>query len=155
MASVSDFEITMNEMSITEAHKLIMVYPKPVMLWGAPGIGKSQGLESLSQEQNFGLYVWSAGVAEPTDVGGIPFQTDKGYADYLVTKYFWECTTHPDVPKDKQGPAILFLDDLVTAHEQVQNACYHLLDSSRQVGNLKLRDNVKVVCAGNRIDDGC
>jgi hypothetical protein len=47
---------------------------------------------------------------------------------------------------------VLFFDDLPTAHEQVQAACYRLF-LDREIGSHKLRDNVRIVAAGNRPDD--
>jgi hypothetical protein len=47
---------------------------------------------------------------------------------------------------------VIFFDDIVTGHEQTQAACFKVF-GEHQVGNLKLRDNVYIMAAGNRVED--
>ena len=139
----------------------------PVMLWGEPGMGKTKTLEQFFVELGYRVIHVLAGQSEPTDIGGIPFpgkirladETDKAFggrpathAEYLIPWWAWLATDDPNVPKEWQGPLVIFFDDIVTAHEQTQAALYKVIDEKR-CGSYKFRDNVRMVAAGNRIDD--
>ena len=48
----------------------------PVMLWGAPGVGKSQIVAQVAAEENLPLIDIRLSQLEPTDLRGIPFRVD-------------------------------------------------------------------------------
>lgn len=122
-----------------------------VMLWGAPGVGKSQGVRQIANniEMEIGIPVYVADVRlllfNPIDLRGIPVaDTDKKFAIWLKPKIFQMQT--------KNCINILFLDEISAAPQSVQAAAYQItLD--RQVGEHKLPDNCIVIAAGNRVTD--
>jgi len=124
----------------------------PVMLWGAPGVGKSQAVRQLAKEieRRTGRIANVVDVRlllmNPVDLRGIPTaNADKTLAVWLK----------PHIFQMNENPAyvnILFLDEISAAPQSVQAAAYQItLD--RVVGEHKLPENCIVVAAGNRLTD--
>ena len=123
-----------------------------VMLWGAPGVGKSQAIRQLAKgiEENTGKKVVVTDVRlllfNPIDLRGIPTaNADKTLAVWLKPQIF-------QMNDSDKYVNILFLDELSAAPQSVQAAAYQItLD--RVVGEHKLPDNCIVIAAGNRTTD--
>ncbi|MEG1663514.1 MAG: ATP-binding protein, partial [Clostridia bacterium] len=123
-----------------------------VMLWGAPGVGKSQGVVELAEilESNTGKKVVITDVRlilfNPVDLRGIPTSNvEKTMAIWLKPKIF-------EMSEDSDIVNVLFLDEITSAPQSVQAAAYQItLD--RTIGEHKLPDNCFVICAGNRLND--
>ena len=115
-----------------------------VMLWGAPGVGKSQGVRQLARglEAETGKTVHVTDVRlllfNPIDLRGIPTSNaDKTLAVWLKPKIF-------DMDGSSSAINILFLDEISAAPPSVQAAAYQItLD--RTVGEHKLPDNCIVL----------
>lgn len=123
-----------------------------VMLWGPPGIGKSQGIRQVAKEieEKTGKKVEITDVRlllfNPVDLRGIPTaNNDKTLAIWLKPKIF-------QMDDSKDVVNILFLDEISAAPQSVQAAAYQItLD--RTVGEHRLPDNCIVIAAGNRVTD--
>ena len=123
-----------------------------VMLWGAPGVGKSQAVRQIAQEigANTGRKVIVTDVRlllfNPIDLRGIPTaNADKTLAVWLKPQIF-------QMDDSEQVVNILFLDEISAAPQSVQAAAYQItLD--RVVGEHKLPENCIVIAAGNRTTD--
>jgi hypothetical protein len=123
-----------------------------VMLWGPPGVGKSQGVRQLAADIEKGtgkqVHVTDARLLlfNPIDLRGIPTSNeDKTLAVWLKPKIF-QMDDSADVIN------ILFLDEISAAPPSVQAAAYQItLD--RTIGEHKLPDNCIVIAAGNRVTD--
>ena len=123
-----------------------------VMLWGPPGVGKSQGVRQLGEliEKKTGKTVHITDVRlllfNPIDLRGIPTSNaDKTLAVWLRPQIF-QMDPSDDVVN------ILFLDEISAAPQSVQAAAYQItLD--RVVGEHKLPENCIVIAAGNRTTD--
>ena len=124
----------------------------PVMLWGPPGIGKSQGVRELAArlQENTGRIVKITDVRlllyNPIDLRGIPTANkDKTLAVWLKPKVF-------QMDESRDVINILFLDEITAAPQSVQAAAYQItLD--RVIGEHRLPDNCLVIAAGNRVTD--
>ena len=121
---------------------------RPVFLWGPPGIGKSELVESITNDMNGYMIDLRLGQMDPTDIRGIPFYNkDNGLMDWAPPI---------DLPSEElaaQYPVIvLFFDEMNSAAPSVQAAAYQLI-LNRRVGKYKLPDNVVMVAAGNREGD--
>lgn len=123
-----------------------------IMLWGAPGVGKSQSVRQIAKniQDKTGKEVNIVDVRlllfNPIDLRGIP-TTDKNKenAIWLKPKIF-DMNTSDDVIN------ILFLDEISSCTPAVQAAAYQItLD--RTIGEHKLPDNCIVIAAGNRMND--
>lgn len=123
-----------------------------VMLWGPPGVGKSQGIRQVANaiELNTGKKVVVTDVRlllfNPVDLRGIPTSNeDKTLAVWLKPKIF-------QMDEGEDIVNILFLDEISAAPQSVQAAAYQItLD--RVIGEHKLPENCIVIAAGNRVTD--
>ncbi len=123
-----------------------------VMLWGAPGVGKSQAVrqiaDNISRKTKKKVNVTDVRLLlfNPIDLRGIPTANeDKTLAIWLKPQIF-------QMDPSEKVVNILFLDELSAAPQSVQAAAYQItLD--RVVGEHKLPENCIVIAAGNRITD--
>lgn len=123
-----------------------------IMLWGAPGVGKSQAIRQVASkiEASTGLTCAVTDVRlllfNPIDLRGIPTaNADKTLAVWLKPQIF-------QMNESKSVVNILLLDEISAAPQSVQAAAYQItLD--RIIGEHKLPDNCIVIAAGNRLTD--
>lgn len=116
----------------------------PVLIKGAPGIGKSDIVEQCSSKLGYELIISHPVVADPTDYKGLPFAVD-GKAMFLP---FGDLERLLDAKK----PVIYFLDDLGQATPAVQSAVMQLL-LARQINGHKISPEVRFIAATNRRSD--
>ena len=117
---------------------------RPVMLWGPPGIGKSEIIEQIGKNTNRNVIDLRLLLLEPTDLRGIPYFNSKS------NKMDWAPPV--DLPANDNDTSILFLDEINAAPQSVQAAAYQLI-LNRRIGTYKLPDGVSIVAAGNRESD--
>lgn len=117
---------------------------RPVFLWGAPGIGKSDIVAQIGQEQGREVIDVRLNLWEPTDIKGIP------YFNSTMGTMTW--APPAELPTDPASTAILFLDELSSAAPATQAAAYQLI-LNRRVGTYKLPEGVSIIAAGNREAD--
>jgi hypothetical protein len=123
-----------------------------VMLWGPPGVGKSQAIRQIAKEieANTGKKTSVTDVRlllfNPIDLRGIPTANeDRTLAIWLKPQIF-------QMDESEDVVNILFLDEISAAPQSVQAAAYQItLD--RVVGEHRLPDNCIVIAAGNRTTD--
>lgn len=117
---------------------------RPVMLWGPPGIGKSEIVEQIGKQLGRNVIDLRLLLLEPTDLRGIPYYNSK------TNKMDWAPPV--DLPANDNDTSILFLDEINAAPQSVQAAAYQLI-LNRRIGTYKLPDGVSIVAAGNRESD--
>lgn len=150
-----------NKLSPTELAvvlKRCLAAKRPAMIWGPPGIGKSeivaQVADSLSPRDEHGKTNPETAyrvvdirllLMEPTDLRGIP------YFDLELKKMNWAQPVDLPEPTDPR-PTIIFLDELTAAPQSVQAAAYQLV-LDRKIGTYTLPENAFLLAAGNRLSD--
>ena len=124
---------------------------RPLFIWGPPGIGKSDIVQSISDSGELGnstVIDLRLALMEPTDIRGYPFRNPETNT--------MEWSPPVDLPTqeyaDQFDTVLLFLDELNSAPPSVQSAAYQLI-LNRRVGQYTLPDNVVVLAAGNRESD--
>lgn len=123
-----------------------------VMLWGPPGVGKSEAVRQVASEVRT-LTGKRAKVTDvrlllynPIDLRGIPVPNEeKTLATWLRPQVF-------DMDPSEDVMNILLLDEISAAPPSVQAAAYQItLDHA--CGEHRLPDNCVVIAAGNRLSD--
>jgi dynein-related subfamily AAA family protein len=118
----------------------------PVMIWGAPGLGKSAIVFQLGAKRGRKVIEYRANLREPVDVRGIPVPDIKaGVTRWLVPDEL------PRVERDG-AEGYLFLDEINTASPQMMAVLFGLV-LDRRVGDYVLPDGWQIIAAGNRVSD--
>lgn len=129
--------------SQVDALTLAVAADLPVLLWGAPGIGKTAALTQLAAGLGLPLTTVIASVHEPSDFSGLPvIGADPAVQGVPLAPPDWA------VRLVRQGRGLLFLDELSTAPPAVQAALLRLV-LERRVGSLQLPPGVRIVAAAN------
>ena len=116
----------------------------PVMLWGPPGVGKSQMVAQVATRHGVPVIDIRLSQMEPSDLRGIPYRVD-GQVDWAIP------TMLPDT--ERHGPeGILFLDEITSAPPSVSAAAYQLI-LDRRLGEYQVPGHWAIFAAGNRQGD--
>lgn len=116
---------------------------KPIMLWGSPGVGKSDAVRAAADELGIEVVDIRASQMDPVDLRGIPHVDTDGTTSWATPSFF---------PQDKDSKGILFLDEINSAPPSVQAALYQLtLD--RKLGEYTLPEGWVCIGAGNKDSD--
>ncbi len=139
---------TVSAGALRRAIKTCIKAKRPAMIWGPPGVGKSDIVAGLCNEMGGKLYDMRLSTIEQQDLRGIPFYNKE------TGKMEWAPPIDlPDEETASQYPIVfLFMDELNSAAPATQAAAYQLI-LNRKVGTYKLPDNVVVFAAGNREGD--
>ncbi len=116
----------------------------PVMLWGAPGVGKSQMIAQVGEKHDAPVIDIRLSQMEPTDLRGIPFRTD-GMVDWAIPSMLPNAERHGE-------HGILFLDEITSAAPTVSAAAYQLI-LDRKLGDYTVPEGWAIFAAGNRQGD--
>ncbi|GIW19394.1 AAA family ATPase [Tepidiforma sp.] len=111
----------------------------PVLLWGAPGTGKSSVIRQLGERLGLPVETVIASIREPSDFAGLPVVTD-GRVRFAPPDWAVRLARH--------GTGLLFLDEISTAPPAVQAALLRVV-LERTVGDLELPPGVAIVAAAN------
>ena len=115
----------------------------PVMIWGAPGVGKSTAIRELAKKLGIGFIDVRLAQREPVDMRGLPVP-DGEQVRWLVSSEW---------PRDPESKGIIIFDELTAADKTLQVAAYEFI-LDRRLGDLyKVPKNWYIVAAGNRTED--
>ena len=122
--------------------ELAKVLP-PLMVWGAPGLGKSSILQKAAKDLGIGFIDVRLAQREPVDIRGLP--VPKGdRVEWLVSA---------DWPRDPNSKGIILFDEITAADRSLQVAAYEFI-LDRRLGELyKVPDGWYICAAGNRTED--
>lgn len=148
MATTEVQSRTVTSRALRKSLKYCIKAKRPAMIWGPPGIGKSDLIAGMCREMGGMLYDMRLSTVEQTDLRGMPFYNKE------TGKMEWAPPIDlPDEETSAKFPIVfLFMDELNAAAPAVQAAAYQLI-LNRKVGTYKLPDNVVVFAAGNRDND--
>src|SRR6516165_11693296 len=129
----------MSENPAAEALGVAVAAGVPVLLWGAPGTGKTSAIRAMAGVMGLPCETVIASIREPSDFAGLPIVVgdEVRFAPPAWARRLAEA-----------GQGLLFLDELSTAPPAVQAALLRVV-LERAVGDLTLPDDVAVVAAAN------
>jgi len=139
--------IAINTVTPKQAAKAVtksLKHRRPVMLWGPPGIGKSDVIAQIGAATQRDVIDIRLALWDPTDIKGMP------YLDVETQLMNWSPPS--EFPQNADSTAILFFDEIVSAPPAVQAAAYQLI-LNRRVGKYVLPEGCDMVAAGNREGD--
>jgi hypothetical protein len=114
----------------------------PTMIWGAPGVGKSDVVRQTANKLKRTVRDIRISQLDAVDLRGIP--TVEAQVTYWNPPCF--------LPDDKEPPGILFLDEINSGQQATMAAAYQLV-LDRRLGDYVLPDSWAIVAAGNRLQD--
>ena len=116
----------------------------PVMLWGPPGVGKSQMVAQVAADHGVPVIDIRLSQMEPSDLRGIPFRVGD-HVEWAVPAMLPDAQRH--------GPrGILFLDEITSVPPSVSAAAYQLI-LDRRLGAYEVPEGWAIFAAGNRQGD--
>ncbi len=134
LMTILDREFT----STTEGHHT------PVMLWGPPGVGKSDMIRETARRHQVPVIDIRLSQMEPSDLRGIPFRRDDT-VEWAVPAILPDARRHGE-------HGILFLDEITSAPPSVSAAAYQLI-LDRRLGEYQVPEGWAIFAAGNRQGD--
>ena len=111
-----------------------------IMIWGAPGIGKSSVVSAVAKKNNLDFIDLRLSQLAPTDIRGLPEPRD-GISYWCPPEFL-----------PRSGSGILFFDEVNMAPPAIQGIAQQLI-LDRQVGSYKVPDGWFIWAAGNRKED--
>ena len=130
----------MNETSVVvQALGVAVASRTPVLLWGAPGTGKTSAIRAMADAMGWPCETVIAAIREPSDFAGLPIVHDGGVR-FAPPRWAHRLA--------EAGRGLLFLDEISTAPPAVQAALLRVV-LERIVGDLELPEDVVVVAAAN------
>lgn len=116
----------------------------PIILHGAPGIGKSTIVSSIAKELNIGFVDIRLSMLERVDLCGLP-SVENGQTKWNIPS-IW--------PTDKDSAGIIFLDEITSCSPDLQCAAYSVL-CERRIPNTDytIPEKWTIIAAGNRATD--
>src|ERR1700674_2098107 len=132
----------MKPSEITQALDICLQAFQPVILWGKPGIGKSNIVHQTAARNSLQLIDVRAVLLDPVDLRGLPHVNGDNRAHWAIPDFL-----------PRNGAGILFLDELNRAAQLVQNACLQLV-LDRKLGEYTLPEQWRVVAACNASGTG-
>lgn len=132
----------MRPSQIATALDIVIAAKESAMLWGSPGVGKSQVVHQVAEKHDMQMIDLRLSQLDPVDLRGVPD------VDKKQRLTMWNAPEF--LPREGKG--ILFLDEINSAAQATQAAAYQLV-LDRKLGNYTLPKDWAIITAGNRVGD--
>lgn len=130
----------MRATSLSTALGILIDQKRPTILWGAPGIGKSDIVRQTVKGKNLDIIDVRTVLLDPVDLRGVPSIDGR--------KTTWNTPAFlPTI-----GAGVIFLDEIGQAPAMVQAACLQLI-LDRRLGEYTLPKDWTIIAASNRQED--
>jgi MoxR-like ATPase len=127
-----------------EFQSTVAGFHTPVMMWGPPGVGKSQMVIQVGKSHDIPVIDIRLSQMEPSDLRGIPFRAG--------AQVEWAPPAMLPDSKRHGESGILFLDEITSAPPSVSAAAYQLI-LDRRLGEYQVPAGWAIFAAGNRQGD--
>ena len=115
----------------------------PLMVWGAPGLGKSSILRQVAESLGIGFIDVRLAQREPVDIRGLPVPGEDGVKWLVASEW----------PRDPASRGIILFDEITAADRSLQVAAYEFI-LDRRLGELyQVPPGWYICAAGNRAVD--
>jgi hypothetical protein len=143
--------LTISDVQNMLRFNLSLANPVAMMFIGKPGVGKSEGAESVCVELGREVFKLSLGRIENVDIKGMPFPVEKEKYFAFFPPELW----HRIRESAKAGrKPVLIMDEVTHATEAVQAACLDVL-LTKEIDGEKLPKELAFILLGNAGgDDG-
>ncbi|MGA2452680.1 MAG: MoxR family ATPase [Solirubrobacteraceae bacterium] len=136
-----------DQAAVVEALGVALAARVPVLLWGAPGTGKTSVIRAMAAAAQWPCETVIASIREPSDFAGLPIVTGTGVVDGDSARVDF-APPRWAARLAREGHGVVFFDEVSTAPPAVQAALLRVV-LERTVGDLTLPDAVSVVAAAN------
>ena len=144
MSQELDLQYKLTPAQLGDALHRLIDANMPVMVWGPPGVGKSDVAMDVAKSMSMEYLDVRTTLVDPVDLRGIPWRDDNGRTRWAPPIFM------PD--EGSQDRHLINLEELPSAPPMVQAALYQLtLD--RALGEAKLPDGAFIMGCGNRESD--
>lgn len=129
------------------------VRQRPVLLIGAPGIGKTQVMEQVARECGIGLVAYTITHHTRQSAVGLPFISKKHYGEkeYSVTEYTMSeivASVYDKIEETGLSEGILFIDEINCVSETLAPTMLQFLQC-KTFGNHRIPEGWLIAAAGN------
>ena len=157
-AKAKSIDTLSNKITASELHDILLMQVNgllenpelakalpPLMISGAPGIGKSTIVKSVADELGIEFRDIRLAQMEAVDIRGLPsVDNEKHVMSWNLPDFF---------PRDPNSRGIIFFDELSSADRSLQVSAYQIV-LDRRIGDFyKVPDGWYICAAGNRIED--
>lgn len=134
-------------------YEITPIRQRPVLLLGAPGIGKTQIMEQIAQECKIGLVSYTITHHTRQSAIGLPFISQKEYGGkpYSVTEYTMSeivASVYEKIEHSGLAEGILFIDEINCVSETLAPTMLQFLQN-KTFGSHKVPAGWVIVAAGN------
>lgn len=136
-------EVSMRPSEVATALQTCIRAKQPAIVWGGPGIGKSQLSRQVAAALNRSVIDVRASLLDPVDLRGIP-RVEDGRTVWCPPIF---------LPKPGAPDSLLVLDELNRAPVLTQNGLFQLV-LDRALGEYQLPSNTEIIACCNREQDG-
>ena len=129
------------------------VHQRPVLLLGAPGIGKTQIMEQIARECEIGLVAYTITHHTRQSAVGLPFIKEEQYdgKTYSVTEYTMSeiiASVYRKIEEGGRKEGILFIDEINCVSETLAPTMLQFLQC-KTFGNQAVPEGWIIAAAGN------
>lgn len=126
---------------------------RPILIMGAPGLGKTAIMEQIADEMGIGLVTYNMTHHTRQSALGLPVVSEKTYGDknVKVTEYTMSeiiASIYDEMEEKNIDRGILFLDEINCVSETMSPIVLQLLQN-KMFGRISVPDGWVIVCAGN------
>lgn len=135
------------------AYVIPRIRQRPVLLLGAPGIGKTQIMEQIARECQIGLVSYTITHHTRQSAIGLPFVSKRSFGgkEYTVTEYTMSeivASIYEKMEKTGLKEGILFIDEINCVSETLAPAMLQFLQC-KTFGSHEIPEGWIIVAAGN------